>query len=106
MRVLRLHWPQKETGDRQTMNRVAIVGFLVLAIAGLQFSGTFSFTDIIDQGTCEWKDLEIDGETFDSKQELEQAYPDDFEEQKDEADFRVRDGVLQYRLSGCGGGSF
>jgi len=81
---------------------IAIIGILGL----LQISGTFSLADQIGEASCDWQDLQVDGNTFTSIEEVQEQYPEGYQQLTEVGDIRVQDGIVQYRLSGCGTGDF
>lgn len=89
-------------------NKVVFAGIAVLAVIGVVAvgPGDLSVAGIIGDASCEWQDLELEGQTFEGLDEVEQQYPDAYDLLVEQADTRIEDGVVQYQLSGCETGDF
>lgn len=87
------------------MDRRVIGSLLVLGLLALVLWQGGMLNTLVDSSECGWQVVEIEGQQFDSVEELEQAAQDrgvDFSTWEREVDFRVVDGVLNAKLSDCG----
>lgn len=85
------------------MYRLLAVLALIGGTAVVFLSGGGDFLSFLDAPSCSWEPVEIDGQTFDSLDDLESAAPADadLDAIRSEFDFDVRDGQLHYRASNC-----
>lgn len=83
---------------------IGVGAVIVLAAALFFLSGPLSTFDL--GGDCEWQTLELDGQTFSSKEEVKQFVNSKkegaWERFQKAVEMRVRDGVVQYKPPSCG----
>jgi hypothetical protein len=87
------------------MNRKTILGIstaLILVVAAFIFTSSFSGLGLGD--SCEWEEINIQGQTFSSLNELDQFVQEEHGtslDSIDHASFEVRDGVVHGKLENC-----
>lgn len=88
------------------MRFIVLTALLIGVISLIGVGLTDSFSGISFGSSCEWADVDINGQSFDSKEELREVFESsgtDFDKISEETEFRVEDGTLVYRAeSGCG----
>ena len=87
------------------MRRNLTLGALAAAILVLAVFAPGGVLSLLDTDTCDWQVVEIEGETYDSLDELRDEADRrgaDFDELFGDIEFRERGGVLEYRPDVCG----
>ncbi|NUB91109.1 hypothetical protein HT576_08755 [Haloterrigena sp. SYSU A121-1] len=86
------------------VDRRILIAIILVAVSGLAiFSGSLNV--LAPGDTCEWQDVDIDGQQFNSLEEFRdaaEAHSADFGETFGDIAFREQDGTLQFRPDECG----
>ncbi|WP_226005968.1 hypothetical protein [Natrinema salinisoli] len=87
------------------VDRRVLIAIILVVVAGLAFFASGSL-NVIDPGdSCEWQDVEIEGQQFDSLEDFRDAAETqgvNFDDTFGDVAFRERDGTLQFRPDQCG----